>query len=102
MARVLGLAVPAAQGFHSRVIWGPWRKLHRRVMRPDLFLKGILFWLLVKNRFRGKVEAEVPAGRYWEKWSFHSVERGIRRTLALGTRRRRGSWLSASRRKQSP
>ena len=54
MARVLGLAVLAAQGFHSRVIWGPWRKLHRRVMRPDLFLKGILFWLLVKNRFRAR------------------------------------------------
>lgn len=73
MARVLGLAVLAvlaAQGFHSRVIWGLWRTLHRRVMRPGLFLKGIPFWLLVKNRFRSKVEAEVPAGRYWEKWSF--------------------------------
>lgn len=45
---------------------GPVEKVHRRVMRPDLFLKGIPFSLLVRT-VGSKVEAEVPAGRYWEK-----------------------------------
>ena len=45
-------------------------ELDRRVARPDLFLKGTPFWMLVEYRFRGKVEVEVPAGRYWEKCSF--------------------------------
>lgn len=64
-----GAGCAGRSGLSQQSEMGP-VELDRRVVGPDLFLKGTPFWLLVENRFRGKVEAEVPAGRYWEKWSF--------------------------------